>query len=152
MAMMYFFNVQAKVYSNFDEYAISAIVFSLIWSTGAILTEEARSNFHQFILNLIKGSNLYETYQLKLETEPRKLKIMFNDHMIQNMYNVCYQRKEKMWQNWLNTENIAKISANKYNVNLIQLYLIIRIFSFLQWTPFEIISSYDSIYQLKKTF
>lgn len=33
--------------------------------------------------------------------EPRKIKIMFNDHMIQNMYNVCYLRKEKLWCNWL---------------------------------------------------
>jgi len=91
------------VQSTFEEYAQSSLVFSCIWSVGAILEEPVRPQFHEYILNLIKGQNVCEIYGLSCQMEPMKHKIIFNDFMIQNMFNVCYRKNEKTWSSWMFT-------------------------------------------------
>ena len=95
--------------SNFEEYAQSTIVFCTVWAVGGILEEQARLKFQDFILNLIKGQNICKIYDLGLDLEPLKLKVIFNDSMVENMYNVCYRMNEKSWLNWMQTEVILTI-------------------------------------------
>ena len=40
-----------------DEYLHSIIIFSSIWSFGAVYEENIRPKFHEFIVSIFRGQN-----------------------------------------------------------------------------------------------
>jgi len=94
---------EEKPPKNIDEFLANVIIMSIVWSIGAILEETARPKFHEYMLDLIKGENLIETYQIDMmyNYEPRPIAAKLLD--CQTIFDLCYDEKKQVWQNWMMT-------------------------------------------------
>jgi hypothetical protein len=53
-----FDNEDEKIPKNIEDLLQNVIIMSLMWSIGAILEEQVRSQFHEYMMELIKGEDV----------------------------------------------------------------------------------------------
>lgn len=64
---------------------------SIVWSVGAVLEEPSRPKFHEYMLDMIKGENLKEIYNIEMlypyEARPIQAKLL----ECQTIYDLCFE-------------------------------------------------------------
>jgi hypothetical protein len=61
-----YFDENAKVLSNFEEYYHNCLIFALVWSCGGILEESIRPRFQKFIISVMQGINVSKEFSLPI--------------------------------------------------------------------------------------
>ena len=88
------------------------MIFSLIWSFGASFDENSRGKFSNFLIDLIKGVDINNKYDLEvkyLENKP------FNEEFsVGNvrLFDMIYDKEKKTWKSWASTLSDFSISKN----------------------------------------
>ena len=85
------------------------VIMSVVWSIGAILEEPARPKFHDFMLDLIKGENVTEIYNIDLIRPYEQKAIPAKLLECQTIYDLCYDTHKLVWQNWMMTVPSYKV-------------------------------------------
>ena len=87
----------------------NCILMAVLWSIGAVLEEPSRPKFHQYLMDLVKGENLSELYNLDMTYEytPQVVSSKLVD--CTNIYDFCYDKNKNVWTNWMQTVPTFKI-------------------------------------------
>ena len=99
----------SKVSKDAEEYLSNCVLFSVVWSIGAILEEISRPKFHEFLYGLINGSNVIDKFNLEtvFNFEPKAMNYKLND--AKNIYELCFDKNKNLWINWMQTVPAFKI-------------------------------------------
>lgn len=82
---------------NFEEQSHNAILFAMVWSLGAILEEQVRDRFHQFLLKIVRKENIseYISLDIEIDIEAFNFQIKLNSLIEQSLFSVFFQKNEK---------------------------------------------------------
>ena len=96
-----------------EEKCKNYMIFAIIWSFGASFDENSKDKFNLFLIELIKGQEINEIYNLNLDAYEPSLFIE-NFPILPNskIFDFIYDREKKNWKSWTSTLSEFSISKN----------------------------------------
>ena len=100
-----------KLPNDFDSLLNNYLIFSLIWSVGAVIDQSFRPKFNELIIDMLSMVDVTQKFHLdpEIDFKPAKYQIKFVDK--NTVFEQVFDKKKNCWINWMKT--IPAYTPNK---------------------------------------
>ncbi len=96
-------NPDIKVKKTIEDTINNMLLFSLIWSLGAILNEDSRKKFSEFIKLMISGKDIIAEFGLETLKPWEAQSFIFRLQDPPTIFDVSWDPEKEVWKSWINT-------------------------------------------------
>ena len=93
--------IDYKLNPDIDRTIPNILIFALIWSLGAILKQNSKPKFKEFLNDMLNITDIKIKYKLDVDFSPVK----FILKLPEDIFNITYDQKENKWLSWLIPNN-----------------------------------------------